>query len=253
MSYNDKHNEANLEENRDGMNDNHSYNYGVEGETDDYAINEVRDRQQRNMLATLLLAQGVPMICGGDEIGRTQLGNNNAYAQDNEISWFDWKLDDRKRSLLDFTRWLVALRRDHPNLHRRKFFQDRSIGPGTPVMEVDGQSERDIIWIRPDGEEMTSEEWDAGWVRCIGVVLNGRTLNDVNGVGESMKDDSFLLCFNPHEGPIQFYMPALHQGAAWEVWMDTAKPLDGDPWMIPVGEPYELGPRSTALLREVED
>ncbi len=154
----------------------------------------MRERQKRNLMATLLLSQGVPMICGGDEIGRTQKGNNNAYAQDNGVSWFDWRLDDRAKSLLEFTTRLVEIRRQHPNLHRRKFFQDRSISPGSnSERDVDGRSEKDIIWLRPDGGEMTADEWQAGWVRCIGLQLSGRTLDDVNGVGEPIRDETFMI------------------------------------------------------------
>jgi glycogen operon protein len=139
VSYNDKHNEANTENNQDGANDNHSWNHGVEGATEDKEIIEIRERQKRNFLATLLLSQGVPMICGGDEIGRGQAGNNNAYAQDNEVTWYDWDLDDRRRDLLEFTRRLIAFRREHPNLHRRKFFQDRKIDPaGVERVEIAG-------------------------------------------------------------------------------------------------------------------
>jgi glycogen operon protein len=258
VSYNHKHNEANGEDNRDGSNDNHSYNYGAEGLTDDQEILDVRYRQMRNFIATLLLSQGVPMICGGDEIGRTQSGNNNAYAQDNEISWFHWDLDARKKQLLEFTSRLVCLRREHPNLHRRKFFQDRSINPGSaPEREVDGRREQDITWLRPDGGEMTPEEWNAGWVRCIGLQLSGRTLDDVNGVGEPIRDETFMMLFNPHTEPIKFYMPR-RTGTAWEVLLDSAAPeRDGNgngkrPVVAP-GESYELIPRSTALLRELTD
>jgi len=258
VSYNEKHNEANLEENRDGANDNHSYNYGAEGPTDNDEILETRERQKRNFLATLLLSQGVPMICGGDEIGRTQQGNNNAYAQDNEIGWYDWNLDERKRSLLEFTRHLVQLRREHPNLHRRKFFQDRRIDPGTTSRQVEGRSEEDILWVRPDGGTMTEEEWHAGWVRCIGLQLNGRTLDDVNAVGEPIRDETFLLMFNPHHEPIQFYVPRLDNGSVWELWLDTSKPETlkapaGERLITPPGEFYELIPRSSALFRELND
>ena len=174
VSYNEKHNQANGEDNNDGANDNHSWNMGAEGPTDDPGILEARERQKRNMLATLLLSQGVPMICGGDEIGRTQNGNNNAYCQDNEISWVDWNLDDRKKALLEFTTSLIALRREHPNLHRRKFFQDRSISPGAvEKRQVDGLEVQDVAWYRPDGEQMTEEEWTAGSIRCLGVRLSG--------------------------------------------------------------------------------
>ena len=253
VTYNDKHNEANQEDNRDGTNDNHSYNYGVEGETDDAAVNEIRDRQKCNLLMTLLFSQGIPMICAGDEIDRTQGGNNNAYAQDNQTSWFDWNLDERRAALLEFTRKVVAQRRQHPNLHRRKFFQDREIGPGAAGRQVDGGVELDVVWVRPDGQQMAAEEWHAGWVRCIGVILNGRTLDDVNAVGEPIEDDSFLFLFNPHGGPIDFYMPKLHDGMAWEVCLDTSKPDLAKRTKVPVSEPYKLPPRSAALLREIEN
>jgi isoamylase len=253
VTYNDKHNEANKEDNRDGTNDNHSYNYGVEGETDDAAVNEIRDRQKRNLLMTLLFSQGIPMICAGDEIDRTQGGNNNAYAQDNQTSWFDWNLDERRSTLLEFTRKVVAQRRQHPNLHRRKFFQDREIGPGAAGRQVDGGVEQDVVWVRPDGQQMTGEEWHAGWVRCIGVILNGRTLDDVNAVGEPIEDDSFLFLLNPHEGSIDFYMPKLHDCAAWEVCLDTSKPGLAKTQKVAVSEAYALPPRSAALLREIEN
>jgi glycogen operon protein len=252
VSYNGKHNEANGEENRDGSNDNHSYNYGAEGPTDDPEIVTTRERQKRNFMLTLLCSQGVPMICGGDEIGRTQEGNNNAYAQDNEISWFDWDLDENKRRLLAFTRRLIELRRAHPNLHRRKFFQDRGIEPTTPQRQVDGHEEKDITWLRPDGGEMTPEEWNAGWVRCIGFLLNGRTLDDVNGVGEPIRDESFLILFNPHHEPIRFFMPR-REGTAWELLLDSAAPGAIDHTVVAAGESYELIARSTALLRELTD
>jgi glycogen operon protein len=252
VSYNEKHNEANGEDNRDGANDNHSYNYGEEGPTADPEIIENRERQQRNLLATLLLSQGVPMICGGDEIGRTQNGNNNAYAQDNETSWFDWDLDDRRKALLKFARMLVKLRREHPNLRRRKFFQDRSIDPGKGERKVDGHSEKDILWLRPDGGEMTEEEWNAGWVRCIGFELNGRTLDDVNGVGEPILDETFLILLNPHTEPIRFFMPR-RGGPAWEVLLDSACPDREEKPVVAPGDPYELVARSTALLRELTD
>jgi isoamylase len=253
VSYDGKHNDANGEDNRDGANDNHSFNYGAEGETDNAEIRDVRERQKRNLMTTLLFSQGVPMICGGDEIGRTQKGNNNAYAQDNDLSWFDWRLDDRAKSLLEYTTRLVEIRRQHPNLHRRKFFQDRSILPGaTAEREVDGRSEQDITWVRPDGGEMTPDEWTAGWVRCIGLRLSGRTLEDVNGVGEAIRDDSFMFLLNPHTESIKFYMPR-RQGTAWEVMIDSAQPERAEKPVIAPGEPYELIARSTALLRELTD
>ena len=252
VSYDQKHNEANGEENRDGSNDNHSSNYGAEGPTSDPEILETRERQKRNFLLTLLCSQGVPMICGGDEIGRTQGGNNNAYSQDNPTSWYDWKLDEAKQALLEFTRKLVALRRDHPNLHRRKFFQDRSITPATPQREIRGRRERDITWLRPGGEEMKAEEWNAGWIRCIGLWLNGRTLDDVNAVGEPIEDDSFMILLNPHHESIRFYMPRRNQ-AVWQVLLDSAQPKRTEGPLVHPGQFYELIARSTAVLREVRD
>jgi glycogen operon protein len=249
VSYSAKHNEANGEGNRDGANDNHSRNYGVEGPSTDAEITETRERQKRNFLATLLFSQGVPMICGGDEIGRTQGGNNNAYALDNPTGWYDWKLDATRKKLLEFTRRMVELRRVHPNLHRRKFFQDRPIDPGTPERQVDGKAEQDITWLRPDGREMSAEEWSAGWVRCIGLELNGRTLDDVNGIGEPIRDDTFLLLLNPHHEPIRFHMPR-RKGTAWELCMDTAG--ETEKVVVPADEAYELTARSMALLRELE-
>jgi isoamylase len=254
VGYNDKHNAANLEENRDGTNDNHSWNHGVEGPTDDPAILELRDRQKQNFLATLLLSQGVPMICGGDEIGRRQRGNNNAYCQDNEISWYDWRMDDRKRVLLDFTCAMIALRKRHPNLHRRKFFQDRRIDPEAPDREVNGGTESDIQWLRPDGKEMMQEEWHAGWVRCIGMLLNGRTLDDLNALGEPIHDATFLILLNPHHEPIRFRLPNSHAGTGWALCIDTrAKSARS---MAPVNisvrrKFYQLIPRSLAVLSEV--
>jgi glycogen operon protein len=252
VSYDNKHNEANGEDNRDGANDNNSCNYGAEGPTDNRAILETRERQQRNLMLTLLASQGVPMICGGDEIGRTQNGNNNAYAQDTEISWFDWNLDEARHTLLDFTRRLVELRREHPNLHRRKFFQDRPIDPGTEERPVNGHTEKDITWLRPDGAEMTPEEWNQGWVRCIGLQLNGRTLDDVNGIGEAIRDDTFMILLNPHHEPINFYMPK-KTGSAWEVVIDSAHPKREEKPVVAAGAFHELIPRSTALLRELTD
>ena len=252
VSYNDKHNEANGEENRDGANDNHSWNHGAEGKTDDSGILDLRGRQKRNFIATLLLSQGVPMLCGGDELGRTQNGNNNAYAQDNEISWLDWDLDDRRKSLIAFTRSLIDLRKSHPNLHRRKFFQDRRIDPDAPDRQINGgEPEIDIQWIRPDSHEMTQDEWHKGWVRCIGLKLNGRTLDDVNEVGDPILDDTFLILFNPHHEPIRFYLPAPRPGTDWELVLDTRNAFVGRPARLKARKYYQLIDRSLALLREV--
>ena len=233
VSYNEKHNCANGEENRDGTNENYSWNLGVEGDTADPIINELRERQKRNFLATLLLSQGVPMICGGDEIDRDQKGNNNAYCQDNPLTWYDWNLNERRQSLLRFTSKLIRLRRRHPNLRRRKFYQDRAIR---------GSAVKDIVWLRTDGEEMTDEEWNAGWVRCIGMMLNGQTLQDVDEAGQPVVDNSFLMLLNCHHEHIDFYLPPPPNGGAWRVLLDTNEPDL---------EPGSLQPSSGAFVRLV--
>jgi glycogen operon protein len=251
VSYNEKHNEANCEQNRDGSNDNHSWNHGVEGPTDDAAINEKRERQKRNFLLTLLLSQGVPMLTAGDEMSRTQGGNNNAYCQDNEISWLHWDLDEKKQALIDFTADLIALRRAHPNLRRRKFFQDRQISPTKSRMQkVDNLDVQDITWFRPDGHEMTEDEWNAGWVRCLGLRLSGRTLSDVNEEGEVLKDDTYLICLNPHHQNIPFRLPDCTKSCTWELLIDTRNATSGEAKRIAQNEPYDLLAHSALVLRE---
>jgi glycogen operon protein len=235
VSYDGKHNEANGENNQDGNNNNISHNYGVEGPTDDPAILDTRYRQMRNMLATLLFSQGVPMICGGDEIARTQGGNNNAYAQDNEISWYDWSLDDRRRDLLDFTRELVRLRRVHPALRRRKFFRGR---------EIHGQDVKDIVWIRPDGQEMGEDEWSHGWTRSIGMRLEGAALNDRTEDGEPIVDSDLLILLNASSEPVQFTIPAGLSEGTWGLEIASAD-LPAD--RLPPGAVLDLPARSIAL------
>lgn len=253
VSYNEKHNEANGEDNRDGTNANYSWNCGVEGPTGDPYVIALRERQKRNFLMTLLLSQGVAMICGGDELGRTQYGNNNAYAQDNEISWLDWKLDDRKKALLEFTTNLIKLRNKHPNLHRRKFFQDRAISPSKAGKRRVGELEiQDIAWYRPDGQPMTEDEWNAGWVRCLGMCLNGRTLDDVDRSGEPIFDNSFLFCINPHHEHIQFYLPSCMTGCDWELIVDTRDAARTEPRVMSSGEAYDMLEHSAVLFCEVE-
>ncbi len=214
VSYNEKHNQANGEDNRDGESHNRSYNFGVEGPTDDPGINQQRERQRRNFIATLLLSQGVPMILGGDEMGRTQGGNNNAYCQDNEISWLDWELDESRRDLLEFTRRVAALRRDHPIFRRRKFFQGHKIR---------GSELEDVRWVRPDGEEMGDGDWGTDFVRSFGMLLGGDAMMEWDDRGQRVYDDTFLLLFNGAEGPVTFTLPATPQPAHWEVVLDTAK------------------------------
>jgi glycogen operon protein len=252
VSYNEKHNEANGENNQDGANDNHSWNHGVEGPTKKPEIIALRERQKRNFLFTLLMSQGVPMICGGDEIDRDQQGNNNTYCQDSELSWHNWDLDERRTALLNFTQRLIALRKDHPNLHRRKFFQDRMIKPGdVHGRNIEGNQVQDITWLRPDGREMETEEWAHNWVRCLGLLLSGRTLDDVNSVGMPVVDDTFLMLFNPHWEPIKFYMPRSGLPSCWELLEDTRTPNSPEALRLASGNYYELIPRSAALFRGI--
>jgi len=213
VSYNAKHNEANGNGNADGTNDNRSWNCGTEGPTDDPAISELRNRQTRNFLATLLLSQGVPMLLAGDELGRTQQGNNNAYCQDNETSWVDWEAAGKHADLLEFTRDLITLRRDHPVFRRRRFFSG----------ELGGQ--RDISWLTPAGTEMTEADWQASYARSLAVLLNGEAITEPGPRGETITDQSFLLLFNAHDQPVTFTLP----GAGWHVVFDTVDPAAAAP------------------------
>jgi isoamylase len=253
VSYDSKHNEANGEENRDGTNDNHSWNHGTEGPTDDREINLLRRRQIRNFFVTLLFSQGVPMICGGDEIGRTQKGNNNGYAQDNETSWYDWDLDDPRKCLLQLVQRLIAFRREHPNLHRRKFFQDRPIDPvRVPGVEIAGGTVRDITWLRPDGEQMTEEEWNAGWIRALGLRLSGEVLDDVNNVGEPVRDDTFLILINSHHENVEFCLPQVsHHEITWQLCFDTRDCGASEAIRHEPGIRYDLMSRSVAVWKQV--
>jgi glycogen operon protein len=212
VSYNEKHNEANKEDNKDGTNENYSWNMGVEGDTDDETINHARERQIRNFLATLILSQGVPMICGGDERGRTQYGNNNAFCQDNEISWYDWRPSDRKQLLIEFTSHLVHLRRKHNNFRRRKFFQGAAIHHS----EV-----RDIAWYEASGAELDQGAWNAPWGRSLGFMLNGRTLNTKDAHGNPVMDDSFLILINAYHEGVEFKLPPCPCDGYWECMMNT--------------------------------
>ena len=213
VSYNDKHNEANGEDNRDGSDDNRSWNCGVEGETDDPAVLALRRRQQRNFLATLLLSQGVPMMLGGDEMDRSQQGNNNAYCQDNELTWFDWDLDPEAEELLRFTRRVIALRREHPVFRRRSFFQGRPIH-GTDLA--------DIGWFGPDGKEMTERQWFGGRVSALGMFLNGQEIAEPGPRGERVVDDSFLVLLNGGHLAVPFRLPDEKWAQTYELVIDTA-------------------------------
>jgi len=211
VSYNDKHNEANGEHNRDGSDDNRSWNGGVEGVTDDPAVIALRTRQRRNFIVTLFLSQGVPMLLGGDEIGRTQHGNNNAYCQDNEISWFDWEHADHDFN--EFVRRVGRLRRKHPIFRRRRWFQ------GRPIM---GESTDDIEWFTPSGTIMAEADWGVGFARSIGIFLNGDAISAPGPRGERIVDDSFYAIFNAYEGELDFTLPSAEYGDAWVVLIDTA-------------------------------
>ena len=237
VSYNDKHNEDNGEDNRDGTTDNQSWNCGVEGPTDDAAVLALRRRQTRNMLATLLLSQGTPMICGGDEIGRTQRGNNNAYCQDNELSWYDWDLDDERKKLLAFTSRLVALRREHPALHRAKFFKGR---------EIRGTGVRDITWCRHDGQEMTDFDWHNPVTASLGLFLAGQGIDDTDTDGNRIDDDDFFLVLNGANDPLAFTLPKAPDGGAWQLVVDTND--DDASEHIDQGGTTEMAARSTKLF-----
>jgi isoamylase len=240
VSYNEKHNEANCEDNRDGHNENRSWNCGAEGPTDDPAIRRLRTRQKRNLLASLLLSQGVPMILGGDELSRTQRGNNNAYCQDNEISWFDWNLDASRQEFLEFVARVVMLRRQHPVFSRRRYVQPDTLTP-------DGLKE--IIWLAPDGREMTQSDWEQGFARCLGVYLAGGAIERRGHRGQPIRDSNFLLLLNAHHEMIPFRIAPELSGKSWFTVLDTA--ADGDPFALkrPPSE-YPLQGRSLALLQE---
>ncbi len=213
VTYERKHNEANGEGNRDGDNDNSSQNFGVEGETDDPEIRAMRERQVRNLLATLFLSQGVPMLLGGDEIGRTQGGNNNAYCQDSEISWFDWELDRWQQQLFTFTRSLISLFRQHPVLRRRHFFQGRAIR---------GSRVKDLTWFGPDGVEMTDDQWRGAGARTLGLQLAGDAIDETDDHGRPIIDDTFLVILNASDAPTAFVLPNHGRARRWELVFDTA-------------------------------
>jgi len=215
VSYNDKHNEANLEDNRDGTDDNRSWNCGVEGATDDSGVIALRGRQMRNLLVTLFLSQGVPMLLGGDEMGRTQGGNNNGWCQDNAISWYEWGLRPGQGDLHEFTRRLIALRRDHPVFRRGKFLAGR---------EQEGSGLPDVWWFRPDGRRMTQRDWEGHDARVLGVFLNGQEIADRTPRGEPIVDDCFLVLFNAHHEDVVFTMPARRFGRGWAHELCTFEP-----------------------------
>jgi glycogen operon protein len=237
VSYNEKHNEANGEDGNDGEAHNRSWNCGAEGPTDDPAVNALRSRQQRNILTTLLLSQGIPMMLGGDEIGRTQGGNNNAYCQDNETSWFSW--EDIDHDLLEFTRRLIHLQASHPAFRRRGWFKGRS---------VRGAGVGDIAWFRPDGKEMAEEDWHQASTNSFAVFLNGDALRELDDDGRPIKDDSFLLLFNAHHEPLTFTLPPASFGRGWNVVLDTGEGLRLKPRAVKAGETLDVTERTMLVL-----
>jgi glycogen operon protein len=241
VSYNDKHNEANGEKNNDGDNNNHSWNHGDEGATDDEDIIELRARQRRNLLTTLFLSQGMPMICGGDEFARTQNGNNNAYCQDNEISWFNWDFTDEQKQQLEFTKKLIQLRREHPVFRRPKFLQGRRIR---------GSEIKDVMWFNPGGNEMSEEEWTSPFARALAMLLSGDTIDVVSFEGEPVRDETFLLLMNAHYEPIEFVLPG-QENLEWQVVIDTTTPAGfiDDVKKFSSTDDVEVEGRATMLLR----
>jgi len=240
VSYNDKHNDANGEDNRDGHNHNLSWNCGAEGPSTDPAIQALRSRQQRNFIATLLLSQGVPMLLAGDEVGRTQGGNNNAYCQDTALSWVDWQLDEHDQALLGFTRRMMALRARHPVFKRRDFFQ------GRPLF---GSSVRDIVWLQTDGTEMTEQAWSQGHAQALALFLSGDGLNDVDAQAHPLRDDSFMLLFNAHAEAVSFTLAENLATGAGELVVDTAHAQTGHGITYLPGQACVLQPRTLVLLR----
>jgi isoamylase len=244
VSYNQKHNEANLEDNRDGENHNLSWNHGVEGPTDDPKIIALRDKQRRNLLATLFLSQGVPMLVAGDEMGRTQNGNNNAYCQDSELSWLNWDIGEADRELFEFTRRMIQLNKDHHVFRRRHFFQGRRI-KGTDI--------KDITWLTPEGLEMTDEQWHTS-AGCLGLWLVGNALEEEDEQGRPIMDDTFLQLLNAGTEKVMFKLPG-SPGTLWQVVVDTSWPADvpGDSYYYQAQDSYPLQSRSQVLLVQREN
>jgi len=255
VSYDGKHNEANGEGGADGSDDNRSWNCGVEGPTDDAGVLARRDRQRRNFLATLFCSQGVPMLLHGDEIGRTQGGNNNAYCQDNEISWVDWSLLRKNGELASFVGALAGLRAAHPVFRRRRFFAGLPIRTGT---ESSGTPENtglpDIAWFRQDAAEMTVQDWGSGFGQYITVFLNGEAIGDLDRRGERVTDSSFLLCFNAHDDDLQVRLPGVSYGAEWALVVDTVTgeahaAVPDSPRVVPADATITVAARSLLVLQ----
>ncbi|WP_271985320.1 glycogen debranching protein GlgX [Pseudoclavibacter terrae] len=243
VSYNEKHNDANGEDGNDGESHNRSYNLGVEGPTDDPEINAMRARQQRNIIATMLLSQGVPMLLHGDELGRTQLGNNNTYAQDSELSWVHWENADEP--LVEFTRAVAQLRADHPTFRRRRFFN------GRVEKRAEGSALPDIVWLSTDGTQMASEDWNAEFVKSMGMFLNGNAIAGRDERGEEITDVSFMVYFNASETVVEATIPSVEITSHWDIVIDTSG-MHTDLEAIEPGAIIPLEPRSLVVLREAE-
>jgi len=241
VSYNEKHNEANGEDNNDGESHNRSWNCGVEGKTDDVEVLELRARQRRNFIATLMLSQGVPMLLHGDELGRSQGGNNNGYCQDSELTWIDWENVDE--GLLEFTKLVTKLRTDHPTFRRRRFFH------GRPVRREEGDPVQDIAWLTPAGDLMSDEDWDAGYAKSMAMYLNGHGIRETNERGEDIVDDCFYLAFNAHHEPIDFTMPTSDYAEGWTVVVDTAELEEVEPVVVKAGDVLTVAARATVVLQ----
>ena len=244
VCYNDKHNEANGEENRDGDNNNNSWNCGAEGPTDDRQVNLLRRRQRRNFIASLVLSQGVPMLNAGDEFARTQQGNNNTYCQDNELNWFNWNWDDDAKNLFEFTKRLIRFRKEHPVFRRPKYFMGRRIR---------GSDVKDIMWFNPSGAEMNDQDWQNGFAKCLGMLISGSTIDVRDSKGESVRDDTFLLLCNAHYEPLTFILPGREE-IRWELALDTHKERGfvKPQKVIAAGDEVELVDRSLCLLKLCE-
>src|ERR1700761_1475392 len=243
VSYDHKHNEANGDDNKDGADNNDSWNMGAEGPTDDPVINELRERQMRNFLTTLMMSQGVPMLLAGDEFAHTQRGNNNGYCQDNDITWFNWEFDDEQKRLLEFTTKLIALRKEHPNLHRRRFFQDRKIR---------GSVVRDVAWYGTDGKELSEEVWNEAWSKSIGVMFNGHTLGVMDEDGEPVHDDSFLIFVNASEIGVEYVLPDPPNSKPWRQILDTEN-IDDPFYSAEVHDKVIVGGRSVRVYNDGDE
>ena len=239
VSFNEKHNEANMENNMDGDSHNRSWNCGAEGPTDDPEILALRNQQKRNFLTTLFLSQGVPMLVAGDEMGRTQQGNNNAYCQDNEISWINWEIADKE--LLKYTQKLIHFYKEHPSFTRKKWFK------GVPIK---GLGQEDIAWFLPDGLQMTEENWKLDFAKSLGVYLNGQAIRSTGPKGESIMDDSFYIIFNAAHHGLEYKLPAARFGSTWIKIIDTSlNQLDESTEIYQAGEMIYVRDRSIILLK----